>query len=33
MAEPKDWHRVVMFGKVAEFARPIAKASLVMVEG
>ena len=28
-----DWHRVVMFGKVAEYARTIAKGSLVMVQG
>ena len=28
-----DWHRVVIFGKVAEYARTIAKGSLVMVQG
>jgi hypothetical protein len=27
-----DWHRVMMFGKVAEYARTIAKGSLVMVQ-
>jgi single-strand DNA-binding protein len=28
-----DWHRVVIFGKVAEYARTIAKGSSVMVQG
>ncbi len=28
-----DWHRVVTFGKVAEYARTIAKGSLVTVQG
>jgi single-strand DNA-binding protein len=28
-----DWHRVVLFGKAAEYGRTIAKGSLVMVQG
>lgn len=28
-----DWHRVVSFGKLAEYARTLAKGSYVMVQG
>jgi single-strand DNA-binding protein len=28
-----DWHRVVAFGKLAEYARTLAKGSCVMVQG